>query len=215
MRRGAEPASSVKDGPPDIGVDKREKITRAARRTFSCSEGSNLSGFKSLLPNSNLNINPGASRHHTLNLNETYCSRVSSTSPPPPTVYSLTSVRIPKVCVDVWPVVYLFPATWIDTEQPSRQSIPRKAGSINISYVQLSQTVRAAVDCINSSQTQDAQAQDALLCYSSSHWSYKCVNCFYICIEWMCLLFLYQCQTEEEAELQGSKVTLARSYWQV
>lgn len=130
--------------------------------------------------------------------------------PLPLPVYSISSVHIPKVCMDVWPVVCLLPETRINTEQATRQSILREAGSINISYVQLSQTVRT-VDCINWSHRFRMEHKLLSPCYSSSHWSYKCVNCFYICIEWMCLLFLYQCQTDEEEEPWAPRL----HYWSV
>ena len=43
-------------GPKHQWEQKRQTI-RAVCRTFSCSEGYNLSSFKSLLPNPNLNVN--------------------------------------------------------------------------------------------------------------------------------------------------------------
>lgn len=129
--------------------EQKRETKRAMCGTFSCSEGCNLSGFKSLLPNFNLNVSPlapGAS-HTESKWNTQYPSAFSPLTLSLP-VYNISSVHIPKVCVDVWPVVCLFPETRINKGQPTRQPIHGEAGSINISYVQLSQTVRT-VDCMN------------------------------------------------------------------
>ena len=175
-------------------------------RTFSCSEGYNLSGFKSLLPNPNLNVSPlapGAS-HMDSKSNTLYPCAASSSSSLPPLPQSLpvchiSSPHIPKVCTDVWPSACLFPETWINKGLPTRRPVHREAGSINISYVQLSQTVRT-VDCINWSLADSGRvgsnASPRVTHFPIDH--RKCVNCFCDRIEWMCLLFLYQCQTDED-----------------
>lgn len=59
--------------------------------------------------------------HGILNLNQIYCTHVllSQLSLP---VYNISSVHIPKVCVDGSPVVCLFPEIRINKGQPSHQT---------------------------------------------------------------------------------------------
>ena len=135
---------------PRHQLEQRTEMRRAMCRTFSCSVGYNLCGFKSLLPNPNLNISP-----LPLSITYWFLSQIHSTHvlllfnslPLTLPLYDISIVHIPKVCVDAWTVVCLFPETGINKDQPTRQSIHREAGSINISYVQLSQTVHT-MDCI-------------------------------------------------------------------
>lgn len=184
---------------PRHQLEQKRETRRAMYRTFSCSVGCNLCSFKSLLPNPNLNVSPPALERHTLNPNQIHCTHallLFNSLPLLLPVYYISSVHIPKVCVDVWPVVCSFPATWINKEQPTRQSIHREAGSINISYVQLRQTVRA-VDCINRPhgfRTRRLKCSPHVthlpidhinvwtLSLSASNW---CVYCFFISVKQM------------------------------
>lgn len=111
-------------------------------------------------------------------------------------VYSISHFCIPKVCMEVWPAVCLFPENQINKEQPTRQSIHREAGSINISYVQLSQTVHTT-HCINwsrRSRVREIKCSPRVTYLHIDHinvWtvsisiSNSCVYCFYISVKQM------------------------------
>lgn len=123
-------------------------------RTFSCSEGYNLSGFKSLLPNPNLNVSPPApgASHTGFKSNILYPCAASSLLPLSyhTCVEYFQCPRFPRYVwtSDPWCVCFLKLGSI--KGQPARQLIYREAGSINISYVQLSRAVHI-VNCINRS----------------------------------------------------------------
>lgn len=135
MQHGA--TSSVKDAPPpDIRLNKRV-MWKAMCETMRCLIGYNLSELKSLHLKSDLIY----SLEHVRS--KSNCSVNPCRPCRPLYLCTISSPQIPKVCVDVWPVVCWFPETQINKGRPSRQPIHRDAGSLNISYVQLSQTVQS------------------------------------------------------------------------
>lgn len=144
--------------------------------------------------------------HRTLKLNQIYSAHVLLLFLLCHPTY--TCVRysfIPEVCVVVWPAVHWFPENRINKEQPTRQPIHREAVSIHISYVQ---TVRT-VDCVSWSHR--FRMRWIIWSPDVAHLPIDHKNAWIASvkrIKWMCLLFLYQCQADEEEEPWVSEVVV-------
>ena len=148
MQHGATLHPPWKIGPQTSAGTKERNREGAMCGTFSRSVGYNLCSFKCLLQNPNLNVSPPApGAESKSNILYPMC-RCSSAPPPPRAEHNIPGVRILEVCAGASDLcLCLFPETRINKEHQTIN--PRgEAGSINISYVQLSQTVRT-VDCIN------------------------------------------------------------------
>lgn len=205
MQHGA--TSSMKDGPSDTRANKRA-MRKVMCGTMRWSEGCNLSRFKSLHLNSDLMYSLEHVRW------KSNCSVYPCGPCRPLCLCTVSSPRIPKVCVDVWPVVCRFPETQINKGRPSWQPIHGDAGSINISYVQLSLTVQSTDRHKVTSAVQDVENETpSPHCSASTLITWMAELFLWISGKDVFIFFYYQHQIDKDKAPQASKVPPVIYYW--